>query len=194
MNHQQWYKDSCNYYLCSEGSIESVYFCTTTTTQSTPTRDPSTGSCSFEGEIFQNGQIWYLDQCVGYSCYMGVVHQFNNCHTTTKQPTYPTQPSYPTQPTQPALQLCWFQGIEYHSGARWNKDACHTYICNDGEIGYFNHCPETTTTSSPPVGCNSPSGQFYFHGQIWRTGPCLQHTCISGQVTTSDVCTGGGYG
>ncbi len=188
MNHQQWYKDNCNYYLCKEGTIESVYFCTTTTPQSTTTRDPSTGSCSFEGEIFQNGQIWYLDQCVGYSCYMGVVHQFNNCHTTTKQP------SYPTQPTQPALQPCWFHGIEYQSGARWNKDQCHTYICNDGEIGYFNHCPEATTTSSPPVGCNSPSGQFYYHGQIWRTGPCLQHTCISGQVTTSDVCTGGGYG
>ena len=91
MNHQQWYKDSCNYYVCKEGSIEVVYFCTTTTTQSTTTRDPSAGSCTFENEVYQNGQIWYLDQCIGYSCYMGVVHQFNNCHSTTKPPSYPTQ-------------------------------------------------------------------------------------------------------
>ena len=75
------FKDDCYNFVCQNGIIGEINVCQTASTQmsQSSTAFPTVG-CSFNGVNYENGQIWYSEKCLGHSCYLGVVHDFNNCN------------------------------------------------------------------------------------------------------------------
>ena len=203
-NYYQWTIGGCNKHVCKNGVVTIENVCTTQYTTQPPTTVSTVRCVDQNGQTYPHGAVWSKGECEGFSCYMGIIREFNKCnHQQQHSSPYSVQNQYDNQaqqqPHQYDARSCLFDGQRYTHGQQWYKAQCESYVCTAGSVTYFNHCnipaSAPSTTLAPQLQhCIDVLNRVYYHGQIWSKDECTNYYCDNGIVKTQNICHNGSPG
>ncbi|XP_042325028.1 extracellular matrix organizing protein FRAS1 [Sceloporus undulatus] len=157
-------------------------------------------TCSFDGQIFRDGEEWRFSQCAKCICRNGTVE----CFTVLCQPVLCNEGESVIVPAgkccpECTQKSCSISGRAYEHGEQWKKDSCTTCICDRGETKCLRKnctlltCQEGENKVQPSGKCCEecvPSkgscvhnGTIRYNNEMWNTTHCEFCICDGGQVT-----------
>uniref|UniRef100_A0A3Q3IUW6 VWFC domain-containing protein n=1 Tax=Monopterus albus TaxID=43700 RepID=A0A3Q3IUW6_MONAL len=207
----QWSPSPCSLCVCSRGSV----FCSphpcpplscpggqsafTPAGECCPKCGRSGESCSWQGVLYKDGDEWKPSLCSRCLCSNGEVQCLvAEC----QQVACKLHENLVIQPGQCCPQCvsnpCLSAGKQYQHGERWQKNACTTCVCDQGQSKCHTHTCQPITCDKGQTkvkhagqcceecvaakgGCLY-EGAVRYHGDMWNGTGCEFCSCSRGQV------------
>uniref|UniRef100_A0A8P4K7M3 Fraser extracellular matrix complex subunit 1 n=1 Tax=Dicentrarchus labrax TaxID=13489 RepID=A0A8P4K7M3_DICLA len=202
----QWSPSSCTVCVCSRESVScNAHPCPSLTCPGdqslfTPAGEccPKCGrkSCSWQGTVYRDGEEWKPSLCSRCVCSNGEVQCLvAECQQVACKP----HENLVIQPGQCCPQCvsnpCLSAGKQYQHGEQWQKNACTTCVCDQGQSKCHTHtcrpivcdkvglragqcCDECAAAK----GSCLYEGAVRYHGDMWNGTGCEFCACNRGQV------------
>uniref|UniRef100_UPI001ED83835 extracellular matrix protein FRAS1 n=1 Tax=Scatophagus argus TaxID=75038 RepID=UPI001ED83835 len=207
----QWSPSPCTECVCSKGSVscyarpcppvtcprdQSLF---TPAGECCPKCSPSGESCSGQGTAYRDGEEWKPSLCSRCVCTNGEVQcSVVECQQVACKP----HENLVIQPGQCCPQCmsnpCLSAGKQYQHGEQWQKNACTTCVCDQGQSKCHTHtcqpvsCDKGQTKVKRADQCCDEcaaakgsclyEGTVRYHGDMWNGTGCEFCTCNRGQV------------
>uniref|UniRef100_A0A8C5KIY7 Fraser extracellular matrix complex subunit 1 n=1 Tax=Jaculus jaculus TaxID=51337 RepID=A0A8C5KIY7_JACJA len=133
--------------------------------------------CSYDGQVFQDGEEWRLSHCAKCVCRNGLTQ----CFAAQCQPLFCNQDEIVVRVPgkccpQCSARSCSAAGQIYEHGEQWTEDACTMCTCDQGEV----KCHKQTC---PPLRCEKGQNRALRHGQcceecVSPAGSCLSNGTV----------------
>ncbi|XP_061439271.1 extracellular matrix organizing protein FRAS1 isoform X3 [Rhineura floridana] len=157
-------------------------------------------TCSFDGQMFRDGEEWRPSKCAKCICRNGTVQ----CFTALCQPVLCEEDESVVVPAgkccpQCALKSCSAPGRIYEHGEQWQKDDCTACICDRGELRCLRQTCNLLTCEKgeskvrhpgkcceecvPSKGSCVHDGILRYHNEMWHGTRCEFCMCDGGQVS-----------
>ncbi|XP_051278840.1 extracellular matrix protein FRAS1 isoform X2 [Dicentrarchus labrax] len=207
----QWSPSSCTVCVCSRESVScNAHPCPSLTCPGdqslfTPAGEccPKCGrsgeSCSWQGTVYRDGEEWKPSLCSRCVCSNGEVQCLvAECQQVACKP----HENLVIQPGQCCPQCvsnpCLSAGKQYQHGEQWQKNACTTCVCDQGQSKCHTHtcrpivCDKGQTKVKRAGQCCDEcaaakgsclyEGAVRYHGDMWNGTGCEFCACNRGQV------------
>ncbi|XP_060043899.1 extracellular matrix organizing protein FRAS1 isoform X2 [Erinaceus europaeus] len=156
--------------------------------------------CSYEGQVYQDGEDWSLSRCAKCVCRDGIAQ----CFTAQCRPLFCKQGETVVRVPgkccpQCSSRSCSASGHVYEHGEQWSDNACTTCMCDHGEVRCHKQaCPplrcakgqrrarkagECCEQCVSSVGSCSHDGVIRHQDEMWQGSACEFCFCDRGQVT-----------
>ncbi|XP_065453534.1 extracellular matrix organizing protein FRAS1 isoform X1 [Chrysemys picta bellii] len=157
-------------------------------------------SCSFDGQMFRDGEEWHLSQCSKCVCRNGETQ----CFTAECQPVLCSEDeAMAVSPGKCCPECipkpCSISGKVYEHGEQWKENSCTTCICDRGAAKCLKQactprtCEKDQNKVQRPGKCCEQcvsskgsclyEGTIRYHNEMWNGTRCEFCTCDGGQVT-----------
>uniref|UniRef100_A0A8C8VGV1 VWFC domain-containing protein n=1 Tax=Pelusios castaneus TaxID=367368 RepID=A0A8C8VGV1_9SAUR len=145
-------------------------------------------SCSFDGQIYRDGEEWRLNQCSKCVCSNGT----SQCFTAECQPVLCTLAVPPGKCCPECVpKPCSVSEKVYEHAEQWKKNVCTTCVCDRGEARCVKQAcvPHTCDKYQCCEECVSSKesclyeGTIRYHSEMWKGPRCEFCTCDGGRVT-----------
>ncbi|XP_036955362.1 extracellular matrix protein FRAS1 isoform X2 [Acanthopagrus latus] len=207
----QWSPSPCTVCVCSRGSVSCSarpcppLACPGDQSLFTPAGEccPKCGrngeSCSWQGTVYRDGEEWEPSLCSRCVCGNGEVQcSVAECQQVACKP----HENLVIRPGQCCPQCvsnpCLSSGKQYQHGEQWQKNACTTCVCDQGQSKCHTHTCRPVTcdkgqTKVKRAGqccdeCTAAKGSCLYEGAVrysgdmWNSTGCEFCTCNRGQV------------
>uniref|UniRef100_A0A8C8RJR6 VWFC domain-containing protein n=1 Tax=Pelusios castaneus TaxID=367368 RepID=A0A8C8RJR6_9SAUR len=157
-------------------------------------------SCSFDGQIYRDGEEWRLNQCSKCVCSNGT----SQCFTAECQPvlcSWGEALAVPPGKCCPECvpKPCSVSEKVYEHAEQWKKNVCTTCVCDRGEARCVKQacvphtCDKDQNKVQRPGKCCEEcvsskesclyEGTIRYHSEMWKGPRCEFCTCDGGRVT-----------
>ncbi|XP_074849859.1 extracellular matrix organizing protein FRAS1 isoform X2 [Carettochelys insculpta] len=157
-------------------------------------------SCTFDGQVFRDGEEWHLTQCAKCGCRNGTTQCFTvECPpiSCSQEEVVALSPGKCCPECVP--KPCSVFGEVYEHGEQWKKNSCTTCVCDRGEARCLKQacapptCEKDQDKVQRPGKCCEEcvssegsclyEGTIRYHSEMWNSTRCEFCMCVGGQVS-----------
>ncbi|KAM7019160.1 LOW QUALITY PROTEIN: extracellular matrix organizing protein FRAS1 [Tautogolabrus adspersus] len=207
----QWSPAPCTVCVCSKGDVScgprpcpplscpEGHSLFTPSGECCPWCSGGGASCSLQGAVYGDGEEWRVGLCSRCFCRDGDIQcSVIECQQVVCKP----DENLVIRPGQCCPQCvsdpCLSAGIPHQHGEQWQKNACTTCVCDQGQSKCHTHTCQPVTCEKghtkvkrdgrccdecvPAKGSCLYEGAVRYHGDMWNSTGCEFCTCNRGQV------------